>query len=60
MYNASNRLTCVSSSMSLEVKCVVETFSTEAAKIPFQIGVTFHVSVQEALQCKYFGADAAA
>ena len=34
------------SSMAFEIKCIVEPFSTESTKIPFDLAVTFEVSVQ--------------
>ncbi len=41
--------TCVSPGMSLQVKCIVETLSTEGAQVALDIAVTLQVAVQETL-----------
>ena len=37
------------SGMSFEVKCVIETFTTEAAQISFDFTVTFEMTIQQSL-----------
>ena len=42
--------------VTFEIECVVETFSTERTKVPFDVAVAFHVAIQEALKLKLFAA----
>jgi hypothetical protein len=44
-------------SVSLQIKCVIESFSTEGTKISLCVTMTLHVSIKEPLQCKALGAD---
>lgn len=48
------------SGVSLQVERVVETFAAERAQVPFDIAVTFHVSVQQTLQIERLRAQVAA
>lgn len=41
--------TSMSASMSLQIKCIVKTFTAERAKITFNITVTLQMSVKESL-----------
>lgn len=45
--------------VSLQVKRIVESFTTESAQVPFNIRMTFHVSVKKALQGETLTANAA-
>lgn len=40
--------------MSLQIECVIETFSTKSAQISFNIRVTFHMSIEKTLQVERF------
>lgn len=51
--------TCMSSCVPFEIKCVIESFAAEAAKVSFEVRMTLHVPVQESLQGKNFGANSA-
>ena len=45
------------SSMTFQIKRIIETFSTERTQVSFGIAVAFHVSIQQPLQGEDFGAE---
>ena len=44
------------SRVSLQIKCVVETFATECAEVPLGVAVALHVPVQQPLEGERFAA----
>lgn len=49
----------MSSRVPLQVERVIEALSAESAQVPFDVRVALHVPVQQTLQVKGLGADAA-
>ena len=47
------------SSMSFQIKCIIETFATEGTKVSFSVTVTLHMPVKQPLQSENFGAESA-
>jgi hypothetical protein len=45
--------------VSLQIKCVVESLSTESTQIAFDVTVTLDMAVEETLQWKHLVADLA-
>ena len=45
------------SSMTFQIKRIIETFSTERTQVSFGIAVAFHMSIQQPLQGEDFGAE---
>lgn len=50
--------TCMCSSMSFQIKRIVESFTTEGTQVSFCIRVTFHMPIQKSLKTKHFCAQA--
>lgn len=50
----------VGSCVSLQVEGVVEAFAAECTQVTFHVGVTFHVTVEQSLECEVLRADATA
>lgn len=50
--HASHCLTCVCSSVTLEIECVIEAFATEGTKVALDRAVTLYVPVEESLKRK--------
>lgn len=46
--------TCMCSSMSFQIKRIIESFTTEGTQVSFCIRMTFHMSIQKSLKAKHF------
>ena len=50
-------LTCMCSSVSLQIKGIIESFSAESAQVSLCIAVTLHVAIKESLQGEHLGTE---